>query len=104
LQDALIENAVSLLPAIEAPIPPPPVATFLIALKRDGFVVRDGNLRKALPEAIQLPAALDELSRLLKRRNLIVPQGHLDLALNTHARGEWAPLFASQSGACVRRV
>jgi hypothetical protein len=97
LQDVLIEKAVSLLPPIDAPpfateppILPPPVESFLRALERDGFVVRDGNLLRALPEAIQLPAALDEVSRLLKERNLVVPQGHLDQALDAHSRGDWA--------------
>jgi hypothetical protein len=59
-------------------------------LKIDGFVVGDGKLRTALPDDLHLPTAQDELSRLLKKHGLTVPQGHLSQALDAHARGDWA--------------
>lgn len=60
------------------------------ALALDGFVVEDGRLRRALPAAINLPAADDEVHELLKRLNFAVPAGHLDQAIQSHTDGHWA--------------
>jgi hypothetical protein len=60
------------------------------ALERDGFVVDDGKLRRALPTTMDLPAADDEVHELLKRFGFAVPEGHLDQAIKNHADGNWA--------------
>ena len=60
------------------------------ALERDGFVVRDGQLRPALPGNLDLPAADDEVHLLLKRYGLKTSLGHLDQAITAHAQGNWA--------------
>jgi hypothetical protein len=63
---------------------------FVRALERAGYVVEDGQLRRTLPEALDLPAADDEVHALLNRYNLATPIGHLDQAIDSHARGNWA--------------
>lgn len=69
---------------------------FLRGLALDGYVVSwDGDmlrplLRAALPEEMDLPAADDEVHQLLKKYGLAVPLGHLDQAIDAHARGDWA--------------
>src|ERR1700679_669772 len=60
------------------------------ALARDGFTVERGELRRALPQAIDLPRADDEVHEILTRRGFDVPRGHLDQAIAAHGRGEWA--------------
>jgi hypothetical protein len=45
------------------------------ALQRNGFAVETG---RALPEALDVPAADDEVHALLDRYNFAVPRGHLD--------------------------
>lgn len=60
------------------------------ALERDGFNVENGELQRALPQDLQLPEALDEVHALLRRYGFHVAEGHLDQAINAHARGEWA--------------
>ena len=60
------------------------------ALERDGFAVRDGQLRPALPGNLDLPAAEDEVHLLLKRYGLNTSLGHLDQAITAHAQGNWA--------------
>jgi hypothetical protein len=60
------------------------------ALERDGFTLQDGHLQRALPDNLQLPQAQDEVHALLQRFNFHVARGHLDQAINAHARGEWA--------------
>lgn len=60
-------------------------------LKRDGFLVRDGQLRRALPETLNLAATDDEVHRLLTRFGFLDPTlGHLDQAIANHADGNWA--------------
>ncbi len=59
-------------------------------LERDGFTVEDGQLRRALPAALDLPAADDEVHALLRRYGFATPAGHLDQAVAAHVRGEWA--------------
>ena len=63
---------------------------FVRALERAGYLVEDGQLRRTLPEALDLPAADDEVHVLLNRYNLATPLGHLDQAIDSHARGNWA--------------
>jgi hypothetical protein len=60
------------------------------ALDRDGFVVVDRALRRALPDALNLPAADDEVHRLLDRFGFQTAMGHLDQALQNHAQANWA--------------
>lgn len=60
-------------------------------LARDGFGFTDrGELRRNLPEAVDLPAADDEVHHFLDRFGLQIPKGHLDQALAAHTRGDWA--------------
>lgn len=59
-------------------------------LERDGFTVEDGQLRRALPEALDLPKADDEVHALLNQYGFAVSRGHLDQGIAAHARGDWA--------------
>lgn len=63
---------------------------FLHCLERDGYVVQDGKLRHSLPETVDLPAADDEVHLLLDQLGLDTCKGHLDQAIDNHARGQWA--------------
>lgn len=64
---------------------------FVRALERAGYVIEgEGQLRQALPEVLDLPAADDEVHAILRQRNLGTPLGHLDQAIDNHARGQWA--------------
>lgn len=60
------------------------------ALERDGFTVEGGQLRRALPNALDLPQADDEVHAILNRVGFDVARGHLDQAIAAHGRGEWA--------------
>ncbi|UVA79986.1 hypothetical protein [Pandoraea commovens] len=68
----------------------------LRGLALDGYVVSWGEsartplLRAALPGEVDLPAADDEVHQLLKQFRFTVPLGHLDQAIDAHARGDWA--------------
>ena len=64
-------------------------------LARDGYVVSwdvpdAPSLRAALPAEVDLPAADDEVHRLLRHFNFVVPLGHLAQAIEAHTRGDWA--------------
>jgi hypothetical protein len=59
-------------------------------LERDGFTIEDGQLRRALPDVLDLPKADDEVHALLHAYNLTTPRGHLDQAISAHSRGDWA--------------
>ncbi len=69
---------------------------FLRGLALDGYVVswdEDGRmplLRAALPGEVDIPSAGDEVHELLKQFGFTVPLGHLDQAIDAHARGDWA--------------
>lgn len=63
---------------------------FVYALERDGYTVENQQLCRTLPEALDLPAAHDEVHGLLARHNLTTPKGHLDQAIENHHRGNWA--------------
>ena len=65
-------------------------AEFVRVLERAGFVIDNGVVRRTLPEAIDLPAADDEVHVLLRSLDFTVPLGHLDQAIDSHARGNWA--------------
>jgi len=60
------------------------------ALERDGFVLEDGELRRSLPEALDLPAADDEVHQLLRQHGFATPLSHLDQAIENHTIGNWA--------------
>lgn len=65
-------------------------AEFLRALERDGFAIDNGRLRRALPAGLDLPAADDEVHALLDLHGFETSKGHLDQAIDAHARGQWA--------------
>jgi hypothetical protein len=67
-----------------------PGAVFRHALERDGFVVSEGALRRALPVDLDLPTAHSEVERLLEKHAFTVPKGQLEQAIDAHARGNWA--------------
>jgi hypothetical protein len=98
LQDVLVENAVARLPGYgydpehtdEEAYLPPRAAEFLRGLERDGFTVSGGMLRRTLPVDIGLPTTQSEVDRLLVKHGFTVPKGHLDQAIDAHARGNWA--------------
>ncbi|MDR3526906.1 MAG: hypothetical protein P4L57_06465 [Rhizomicrobium sp.] len=73
---------------------PPPLqadaAAFVRALELDGYTIGDGSLTRVLPVDIGLPAAQNEIDRLLEKHGLVIPKGHLSQALDAHARGKWA--------------
>jgi len=67
--------------------------TLLRSIERDGFMIDgDGVLRRMLPEALDLPAADDEVHLLLSRHGLTTPLGHLTQAITAHAAGNWMKL------------
>jgi hypothetical protein len=43
-----------------------------------------------LPDVADLPPAQDEVHSLLEELNMATARGHLDQALDNHARGQWA--------------
>ncbi len=59
-------------------------------LERDGFTVEDGQLRRALPETLDLPQADDEVHTLLNTYGFATARGHLNQAIAAHGRGDWA--------------
>jgi hypothetical protein len=73
------------------------------ALERDGFTVEDGRLRRALPAALDLPAADDEVHSLFDHFGFSTAKGHLDQAVAAHVRGEWAAANA-QFRPCIESL
>ena len=59
-------------------------------LERDGFTVEGGELRRTLPESLDLPEADDEVHLLLDHYAFLVAKGHLDQGIKAHVRGDWA--------------
>ena len=59
-------------------------------LARDGFTVEGGELRRALPQVLDLLAAEDEVHLLLDRYRFAVSTGHVNQGIAAHARGDWA--------------
>jgi hypothetical protein len=68
----------------------PDVQKLVRTLARDGFVLEQDGLRRTLPEAVDLPAADDEVHRRLTELGLITPLGHLEQAITNHTNGAWA--------------
>ncbi len=60
------------------------------SLKRDGYIIQDGELRTTLPQTMQLTQKEDELHLLLDKFGFSTAKGHLDQAITVHTRGEWA--------------
>jgi hypothetical protein len=98
LVDAIVGKAASLIPALEArpawrsaPTLSEQDATFLRLLNLDGFTVSDGVIRAALPTDLHVPAAEDDITRLLKKHGFSVSAGHLKQALDILGQGQrWA--------------
>jgi hypothetical protein len=96
IQDAIVEKAASLVPddlEFEDDSGPPWYVNeqeFCRRLDTDGFVLGGGKLRASLPRDVELPAAQDELHHLLTKHNFSTASGHLDQALDAHAKGKWA--------------
>ncbi|WP_149906335.1 hypothetical protein [Mesorhizobium sp. SARCC-RB16n] len=97
LENVLVERAAPHLPSevLEYPWSQPVVlhsvmAQFKHALAQDDYVVIEGKLRRTLPEDIGMPPTQSEMTVLLDRHGFIIAQGHLDQALDAHARGNWA--------------
>ena len=64
---------------------------FVRALARDGYVLtEERTIRATLPEVADLPGADDEVHALLDELGLATAKGHLDQAVENHARGNWA--------------
>lgn len=74
----------------KAPNLSPELETFVRVLDMDGYAVSDGMLRRTLPTDIGLPETESELMRLMSKYALETPKGHLQQALDAHARGNWA--------------
>jgi hypothetical protein len=94
LGEALVREAAQL--ADSSSSASPTHARFLRGMARDGFVLTpgsDGNsasVRASLPEQIQLPSTDDEVHHLLVYFGFNTPLGHLEQAIDAHARGDWA--------------
>jgi hypothetical protein len=67
-----------------------PGEAFVRAVERAGYLIENGQLRRTLPQALDLPAKEDEVHTLLNRYILATPLGHLDQAITAHGRGDWA--------------
>ena len=92
LVDEIIKRAVAFVTPVRsgAEYPPEYHAPFLNALTRDGFTLSDGTLRRTLPPEADLPRIDDELRTLLDEFKMATIKGHLDQAIDNHARGQWA--------------
>lgn len=94
LENVLVERAALLFPTPDPDWPAEPLRPdmekFSRALEQDGFLVTAGSLRRILPADIGLPTTESELIRLLDRHNFATAKGHLEQALENHARGNWA--------------
>lgn len=94
LENVLVERAALLFPTPDPDWPAEPLRPdmekFSRALEQDGFVITAGSLRRILPADIGLPTTESELIRLLDRHNFGTAKGHLEQALENHARGNWA--------------
>ena len=69
---------------------PPSFAAFHHSLRRDGFTIIDGALRRTLSVSLKLPEAENEIIRLLNKHGFAVAKGHLDQAFTAHTNGHWA--------------
>ncbi len=84
ISDAIVEEAARL-------AHPSRDTQFVRSLARDGFALTDdGRIRSTLPETAELPQAEDEVHRLMEELGFTVAKGHLDQAIDNHARGNLA--------------
>ena len=96
LVNVIVERAATFLPHepehswSRAPRLTPAMETFMRVLDMDGYAVTDGMLRRTLPTDIGLPETESELMRLMAKYALDTPKGHLQQAMDAHARGNWA--------------
>jgi hypothetical protein len=95
LEHALVERAASFFPTTDPDWPEqetllPEMEKLKRALEQDGFVITGGSLRRILPADIGLPGTESDLVRLLDRHNFGTAKGHLEQAMENHARGNWA--------------
>ena len=60
------------------------------ALKKDGYTIKDGGLKKLLPEEIEEAKTESELVQLLTKFNLSTAKGHLEQAIDNYVSGNWA--------------
>ncbi|MER9958000.1 hypothetical protein NKJ52_24630 [Mesorhizobium australicum] len=97
LENVLVELAVQHMPSEEPEYPwSEPVTLHPVyvplkhALAQDDYAVVAGKLRRTLPEDIGMPQVQSEMTVLLDRHGFTTAQGHLDQALDAHARGQWA--------------
>ncbi|MBN9983072.1 hypothetical protein [Rhizobium laguerreae] len=93
LGEAVVREAIQLV----KPNSPNPLQVALErGVARDGYVIafdeNDGtpSLRAALPDEIQRPMTDDGAHQLLRGFQFHTSLGHLDQAIDTHARGDWA--------------
>lgn len=59
-------------------------------LLKDGFVIRDGKLRRVFDSEIDFNKNDSLLEELLKKHNLDIALGHYNQANNAFTRGDWA--------------
>jgi hypothetical protein len=96
IQDAIVEQAAALVRGDamswedDAPQWVSDQKEFCRRLETDGFVISEGKVRAALPDDVGLPIVHDELRRLLAKHKFAKASGHLDQALEAHAKGNWA--------------
>jgi hypothetical protein len=96
LINVIVERAASFLPRepehswSRVPAKTPAMETFIRVLGMDGYAVTDGMLRRTLPTDIGLLETESELMQLMNKYGLETPKGHLQQALDAHARGNWA--------------
>ncbi|MER8986702.1 MULTISPECIES: hypothetical protein [unclassified Mesorhizobium] len=97
LENVLVELAVQHMPSEEPEYPwSEPVTLHPVyvplkhALAQDDYAVVAGKLCRTLPEDIGMPQVQSEMTVLLDRHGFTTAQGHLDQALDAHARGQWA--------------
>lgn len=60
------------------------------ALKRDGYVIKDGKIVRNFPEELQQVHTESELMQLLNKFNFNTSMGHLRQAIDNHTEGNWA--------------
>jgi hypothetical protein len=96
LVNVIVERAASFLPrtpehsSSRARPMTPAMETFIRVLDLDGYAVTDGTVRRTLPTDIGLPETESELMQLMTKYGLDTPKGHLQQALDAHARANWA--------------
>jgi len=60
------------------------------SLKRNAYVIENGELKTMLPKDLQLAETEDELTTLLGQFGFSTAKGHFIQAMSAHTRGEWA--------------